>query len=358
MTLICTHIDEFDVREIQDALGVDGRIAEIQQRRAELIATIARKPAEIKSLENQVDELDRQCNASEEALRTWEHISNQSKHGQQVYAPASAVRALGPPPVKKQKRTVRKPIIEGPCDQKPLTEDEIANSLADVQEQNEAQTNKFNEAIEQLDNEKTTLAAMEQEMARSTEEVFRQCVQLRSQWCNKAIRRDFAAGIREVDGQQDDATFDSLMPQRDHDKLARCLHVHTISSTAYKNLWLTPIERREDIKGFASPEDTGIPALQAHAKNMTKATQMMECRAFLTEFTQLLGSIQIYATGSDDEFGRFSQVGAREITDEVRLLEKEIASLKQDVDQNMHELKRSLLSIIRQGTTLKYSGVQ
>lgn len=349
ITFICTGTDAFDIRAVQESLDHDGRIAEIQKRKAELSVTIARKHAAIESLGKKVDELYHQCNASEEALREWNRISTQCKQGHQVYAPAPAPAALCPPPPKRQKLTA----------QESTTEDEIEKRLADVKEQRNGNIDKYNAALDQLGQEETTEATMEQEMARCTDQVYELCVQLRNQWCKKAIRKDFAAGMREEDeeaDQQDDANSDTSKSQRELEDLARGLAVFTISSRAYREQCLTPTERREVVNGFASPEHTEIPALRAHAKSMTKARQIKELEAFLNEVIQILGYIQICVHDTDDDIARSSQIGAQEITDVVTLLENENARLKEKVSKEMLELKNSLLSIVHKFHTCKYSG--
>lgn len=355
VTFICTCTDDFDINEIQDALDFEGRILKRQHREAKLKTAIAAKPAEISTLDNQVEELESQHTIVDQSLQAWKLISHQHKQGQQVYAPAPI--ALGPPR-KRQKLTARKPATGEPCKQKPLTEDEISKKLHDLEEQSAAKIAEHNELLERLQTAETTLAEMEREKADLGTEIKQICVQLRNQYCKDAIRLDFVAGIREQDeeaGQQDDLTFDPSAKQRDYDEVARSLPVFTISSRAYQQLCATDSKLRAEANGFPSLEDTEIPALQTHAKGMTKTIRVLASRAFLTEFTQLLGTLQIFTNSSDSDILQSGEAGAQARTYEVKVLEKEIGNLKQQAKEDSFKLRTALFHLIRQGPNVKSS---
>lgn len=351
MTFICTFADVIEVNEIQDTLDDDDHIKEMQQRKAELVAAIEGKPAEITASEEKLEELNSECNALEGLFQAWEQISQQHEQGQQVYAPAPISTS---PPRKRQRRTLRKKAIEEPHGQEPLTGDEISKKLQDVEEQCGSKIAEYNELTDRIQMAKDSLAKMKRETADLTTEILQFCMQLRNQYCKDAIRLDFAAGIREQDeeaAQEDDTTFDPSTSQRDYNEVARSLPVFAISSTAYQKLRTTDRQLRAEVEGFTSLDDTEIPALQTHAKSMTKTGRIMASKTFLNEFIQLLGTLQIFANISDTDILQSSQGGER--TYEVKVLEKETANLKQRINLTSLELKSALFDVFRQN--IKYS---
>lgn len=355
MTFICTCSDAFEVSEIEDSLDHDGRIQDGQQRKAELSAAIAEKPEEISNLRSQIEEGEAQLNTLEELMQVWERISDQHMQGQQVYAPAPITSGT---PRKRRRRTARARDIEALSDQEPLTGDEISNKVKELDEQCAAKELANDELEDRLRMAESALAKMQQDETNLETEILQLCVQRRNEFCKGAIRLDFAAGIREQDEEaqlQDDPAYDPSVNQRDYDKVARCLPVFTISSKAYQQLRATDKRLRTEIKGFTSLAETEIPAMQAHAKNMTKTGQIMAYKSFLNQLTQLLGTIQIFANNSDSEILQLSQVGEQERTYEVKVLEGEIVNLKRLVKQDVIKLRRGLLEVVTQGLNVKSS---
>lgn len=353
MTFICTCSDAFEVSEVQDQLDSEGFIEECQQRKAELSAAIAEKPTDIRDLEKEREELNLELNRLDELLQAWEHLSDQHKQGQEVFAPAAIASG---PPRKRRRRTARQSNIAALSDQQPLTSDEIFNKLEELEQQQEEKETACDELEDRIQMTKSTLEQMIREEGELSTEILKFCMDRRNEWCKNAIRLDFAAGIREQDEdaqQQDDPAFDPSAHERDYDEVARCLSVFTISSKAYQQLRATDKKLRTEAKGFTIVEETEIPALQTHAKSMTKTCQIMAYKAFLNELIQLLGTLQIFVNNTDSETLQSTQIGEQERTYEVKILEGDIANLKQLVNQDILQLKKDLHDVVYQGPNVK-----
>lgn len=125
------------------------------------------------------------------------------------------------------------------------------------------------------------------------------CIEGRNNYSRGAIQRDFADGIRELDmenAQEEDP--DQFNPEdqiRDYDEVARSLPVFCVSSRAFQKL-SGRLLRDSNVSGFRSADETEIPQLQAHCKKLTEGGRAANCRAFLTNFSQLLTSLSLWAS--------------------------------------------------------------
>ena len=130
---------------------------------------------------------------------------------------------------------------------------------------------------------------------------------------------------------------------RDYDKVGRDLPVFCVSSRAYQKL-CGRLEKDNDVAGFTKKDQTEIPQLQAHCKQLTEKGRLATCRRFLNSLNQLMNSLGLWA--SDDGTGAkmtgqqrdaektFLQ---RKLKELEKALEKAVADTLNDVAETLNE---------------------
>lgn len=81
--------------------------------------------------------------------------------------------------------------------------------------------------------------------------------------------------------QMDEANFDPEQDLRDYAKVAESLPVFCVSSRVYQRLLGRMKKDKINRNGYTCPEDTEVPQLQQHAKQLTEAGRAMTSRIFL-----------------------------------------------------------------------------
>lgn len=117
-----------------------------------------------------------------------------------------------------------------------------------------------------------------------------------------AIRQDFAAGIREIDEEDDSAdteNYDPSVQKRDYDEVASSLEVFCISSKAYQQLQKTIRTGKTIVEGFRTLEDTEIPKLQQHAMMSAKIGQIRSNKVYLNQFSQVMNSLTVWTANNE-----------------------------------------------------------
>lgn len=121
----------------------------------------------------------------------------------------------------------------------------------------------------------------------------------RNQYSKGAIQQDFAQGIRELDqelaAEEDEENFNPDADTRSYEEVARSFPVFCVSSRGYQKLQ-GRLKKDPDIPGFKALEETEIPQLQAHCKQLTVAGRTSNCKRFINNLSQLLNSLSIWAS--------------------------------------------------------------
>lgn len=129
------------------------------------------------------------------------------------------------------------------------------------------------------------------------------CTIARNDYARAEIRRDFAAGIRQLDQdfyQGQDENFNPEIDVRNYEEIERELAVFTVSSRAYQKL-RGRFRREAAVQGFMTLEQTEIPQLQEHCKDLTIGPRDAASRAYWASMCQLLNSMWIWATATETE---------------------------------------------------------
>ncbi|KAL2176798.1 uncharacterized protein P884DRAFT_300219 [Thermothelomyces heterothallicus CBS 202.75] len=366
VTFICSKTDDISVTEAAESLGIEEEISESWSRIQELSDDIRKLKSDMNDLRDERDACNDVIDKIEQTWDKWEALGSELANGATVYPPNS--------PSKKRKRQSRpKGSRKDRCssdidsnfsdtdgsdssdkenqeaqneEREPLTCDEVDAKLASLKnEKKEVRAKKkeieekikaFRERIKQLTTEKEVILA----------EVKAVCIQGRNEYSRKAIKQDFAMGIKELDqenaAEEDEANFDPDVDLRDYDAVAASLPVFCVSSRAYQKL--SGRLQKDDFNGsgFQSPEDTEIPQLQAHAKKLTEAGRTAAAHRFLNSLMQLLNSMTMWA--SDDGTG--SSLTDTEKGKEETRLRKQLRKMEQDLDTMLQQCMASIHELL------------
>ncbi|KAK3687321.1 hypothetical protein B0T22DRAFT_497814 [Podospora appendiculata] len=320
VTFICSKTDDISVTEAAESLDIEDQVGESWTKIRGFENDIQKLKSRQADLRDEKEACDELAEGIDQAFDEWEDLMNKLSEGEIVYAPSDT-------PSKKRKRTskpsgCRKNRVSidsddsdfldsgddasnkensQPADEnrQPLTEDEIERKLATLKaEKKELRDNK-KEVTRQIIEARIEIKQIIAKKDTLLAEVKAICIKGRNEYSRRAIKHDFAMGIKELDqenaAEEDEATFDPEVDIRDYDEVAKTLPVFCVSSRAFQKL--NGRLQRDDFKhdGFRTVDDTEIPQLQAHARKLTEAGRAADSRAFLNDLMQLLNSMKMWA---------------------------------------------------------------
>jgi hypothetical protein len=114
-----------------------------------------------------------------------------------------------------------------------------------------------------------------------------------------------------VAAEEDEENFDPDMESRDYDEVARSLPVFCVSSRGYQKLQ-GRLRKDPTVPGFETIEETEIPQLQAHCKQLTGKGRAANCKRFINNLSQLLNSLAIWASNDGTGANMTPEQRARE----------------------------------------------
>ncbi|KAK3324641.1 hypothetical protein B0T19DRAFT_429037 [Cercophora scortea] len=320
VTFICSKTDDISVTEAAESLDIEDQVGESWTKIRGFENDIKKLKSQQADLRDEKETCDELAESIDQALDVWEELMNKLSEGEVVYAPSDA-------PSKKRKRSSkpsssRKNRVSTDADdsdfldsfsdtsdkensqppdenRQPLTEDDIERKLATLKaEKKELRDNK-KEVTRQITAARIEIKEIIAKKDALLAEVKAICIKGRNEYSRRAIKHDFAMGIKELDqenaAEEDEATFDPEVDIRDYDEVAKTLPVFCVSSRAFQKL--NGRLQRDDFKhdGFRTLEDTEVPQLQAHARKLTEAGRAANSRAFLNDLMQLLNSMKMWA---------------------------------------------------------------
>jgi hypothetical protein len=172
-----------------------------------------------------------------------------------------------------------------------------------------------------------------------------ECIEGRNSYSKGAIQRDFADGIKELDQEtaqeEDEDNFNPDDEKRDYDEVARSLPVICCSSRAYQKM-KGRMQRDNDVPGFRTVEETEIPQLQQHCKQLTEGVRASNCRRFLTDLSQVMGSLTLWA--SDDGTGLIITDAQRR--KDTKFLKSRLATLDEGLDKIVQECLKEMMEAL------------
>jgi len=129
---------------------------------------------------------------------------------------------------------------------------------------------------------------------------------------------------QELAAEEDEENFDPDMDIRDYDEVARSLPVFCVSSRGYQKLQ-GRLKKEPHVPGFQTVEETEIPQLQAHCKELTVAGRTATCKRFMTNLSQLLNSLTLWAS---NDGGSGTNLTLEQRAKEDRFLKRSLANLE------------------------------
>jgi hypothetical protein len=94
--------------------------------------------------------------------------------------------------------------------------------------------------------------------------------------------------------RENDELFDPEQDIRDYKEVAQSLPVFCVSSRAFQKR-CGRLQKDDEIQGFENLEDTEMPQLQHHTKQLTEAGRASNCKKFLEDFIHILHSLNLWS---------------------------------------------------------------
>ncbi|KAK4033768.1 hypothetical protein C8A01DRAFT_19341 [Parachaetomium inaequale] len=367
VTFICSKTDDISVTEASESLGIEEEISESWSRIQELSDDIRRLKSDMADLRDERDACNDLIDKIEQTWDKWESLGSKLADGATVYAPPNSLskkRKRQSQPKGSRKNRTSSDLGSDASDsdgsdssdkenqesqdepREPLTEDQIDTKLASLKVEKKEVREKKKEIDEKVKALRDEVKGLVSEKEIILAEVKAVCIQGRNEYSRKAIKQDFAMGIKELDqenaAEEDEANFDPEVDLRDYDAVAASLPVFCVSSRAFQKL--SGRLQKDDFHGggFQSVDDTEIPQLQSHAKKLTEAGRAASSRRFLNSLMQLLNSMTMWA--SDDGTG--SNLSDAEKSKEDVRLRKQLQTMEQDLETALKECMTAVKEVM------------
>ena len=325
-------------------------------------------------------------NDADDAIDVWEALQNDLEDGKKIYAPSdkSKRRKRSSTPKQSRKRSKSKCsnndgndnfIVDDDEDEDddddgseagngsesssemadPLTMSIIEGKLTELKENNKKARKERVDLGGKVNTTNQKLESLERNQCEIEARMSAICIQGRNKYSKGAIQQDFAAGIKELDMEnaQEDENFNPEANNlRDYDEVARSLPVFCVSSRAAQKL-AGRLQRDSDVPGFRSEEETEIPQLCQHCKLLTEAGRASNCRQFLTNLSQLLTSLGIWASND----GTGLNLSDSQMAVETQFLKNRLAVLDRSLDNAVHECLKEMNQALAENIFENYGHV-
>ena len=367
VTFICSKTDDINITEASEIVDATEQIDqwwdEIDKLEAEK-RELTTKDTELKESRALYAEV---FSEQDELVDRWEDLLEKAEDGEEAFAPQEnskkRKRAMGTQTPKKRPNLAhsdsspieidRESDVESEASQgevqtekgDPLTIDEIKASLTEAKEA-KAEARKQKVALgRQIDELRKQIKEIDENIQERQSDIAAQCILGRNQYSKGAIQQDFATGIKELDQEnaieEDEENFNPDEDLRDYDEVARSLPVYCVSSKAYQKM-CGRMKKDAMPNGFKTKEETEIPQLKNHCKQLTEASRISNCRGFLNNLNQLLNSLVIWS--SNDSTG-VKLTDAQHLA-ESNWLNKKLKELERHFDtavcEGIHDIKNTL----------------
>ena len=354
ITFICSKTDDISKLEATDSLQlgdqmdkIEDRLTALRRERSDVTARIKEAKGKKADHESAIDDID-------DKLEVYDQLKDRIEDGETVFAPKEKsqkrkrANKASSPARKKRRGSLSDDEIEiissdedldessgGSQEQTgpPLTQTQIEQKLDELKALKKDARREKGSLEEQIRDCSKRVKKIESEKAELDDKANQMVVAGRNEYSRSAIRQDFAAGVRELDQEnleeEDPDNFNPDEEVRDYDEVARSLPVFCVSSRAYQKL-SQRMQKDNDVAGFTEKEQTEIPQLQAHCKQLTEKGRGASCRRFLNSLSRLVSSLALWA--SDDGTG--PKLNAQQYGSEERYLTRRL----QDLDKALQRI--------------------
>ncbi|KAH7416967.1 Dynamin family-domain-containing protein [Cadophora sp. MPI-SDFR-AT-0126] len=399
ITFICSKTDDISITEASDSLGLEDQMAEDWDKLDAIEKALRQHRQNVKDLKESKGVFTELINDAEEALEVWEKLKEQLEDGQTVYDPSKKrKRAAEPKKSRKKAKKAKKSrsssddededdfIVDdesesGNDDESenedeeddtesraesdsesvsdkgdPLTAEEIDAKIAQLKEDKKRARRERVETDDKIKTANQEIKALDKAREKIDIAMSAICIAGRNEYSKGAIQRDFADGIRELDmesaQEEDPDQFNPEDDLRDYDEVARSLPVFCVSSRAYQKIQ-GRLQRDKAVPGFRTAEETEIPQLQAHCKKLTEAGRASNCRNFLTNLSQLLNSLGLWASND----GTGLNLTDAQLAAETRFLKLRLQKLEESLENMVRECLQDMNNTLAENIFEQYGNL-
>lgn len=353
VTFICSKTDDISVMEATDSLGLEDEFEKYEERLDKLNSEIKTSKRDLRDLKQEKQDITDEVEVAMEQVDEYETLKEDIEDGKTVFKPTSSVgskrkrvdesssrekkrRSSGDDSQAESGSTSDSDFDgsnEGHGDgndkdefQAPLTLEDVTAEIDRLKKLRREGRDKKLKIDEKMKPLQSRINELQHQVAEIDIEKRSACISGRNRYSQQAIKTDYASGIRELDEEiaeeEDAANFNPDEERRDYEEVARNLPVFCVSSRAYHKLQ-GRFRQESHVPGFKIGEDTQIPQLQQHCRDLTIKGRTNTCHNFLSTLSQLLNSLSLWAAND----GTGSNVSADMRSREERNLQQEIAKL-------------------------------
>ncbi|KAG4443740.1 hypothetical protein IFR05_000829 [Cadophora sp. M221] len=358
ITFICSKTDDISITEASDSLGLEDQMSEDWDKIDAIEKELKGHKQEVKDLKESKGVFTELINDAEEGIERWEKLKDQLDDGETVYDPSKKRKRSAE--LKKSRKKAKKSRSSsddenddededeeeekdvnseaesdsGSVSDKgdPLTAEDIDAKIAQLKDDKKRARRERIETNDKVKEVSQKIKALEKTREKIDTAMSAICIAGRNNYSKGAIQRDFADGIRELDmesaQEEDPDHFNPEDDLRDYDEVARSLPVFCVSSRAYQKMQ-GRLQRDKAVPGFRTAEETEIPQLQAHCKKLTEAGRASNCRNYLTNLSQLLNSLGLWAFND----GTGLNLTDVQLAAETKFLKLRLQKLEQSLDK-------------------------
>ncbi|CZT47980.1 uncharacterized protein RSE6_08614 [Rhynchosporium secalis] len=373
ITFICSKTDDISITEASDSLGLEEEMCEDWETIDTIDKELRAHRQNIKDLKESKGVSSELINDAEESLEQWEKLKERLDDGETVYQPSKKRKRSAE--LKNKSRKKAKKARSGSDDDDdddfivddeeneedeedgtsqvdsdpeslsdegdPLTMEDIDAKLNQLKEDKKRARRERIEMDEKLKDVNREVKALEAAREKIETKISAVCIAGRNEYSKGAIQRDFAEGIRELDMEsaqdEDPDQFDPENDLRNYDEVANSLPVFCVSSRAYQKIQ-GRLQRDKPVPGYRTAEETEIPQLQAHCKKLTEAGRAANCRIYLTNLSQLLNSLGLWASND----GTGLNLTDVQLAAETRFLKLRLQKLEQGLDKAVKDCLKDM----------------
>lgn len=321
VTFICSKTDDISITEAIDSLGLDDEVADLEEKERAYKKDIERIENKIADLKESQDVYKAAGVEADTDIEAWEDLLTELDDGKTVFPPIPKSNKRKKGISNKQRRKKRHMSDDDSDDdetdsddddedvneddedvrapQEPLTESKIKERLKELRETKKNARRESMQIKRSIDDLKPQIREIEEKIEDIKAKISRRCIAGRNEYSKTAIQQDFAAGIKELDqendAEEDEDNFNPEVDKRDYEQVGKSLPVFCVSSRAYQQM-RGRLRKDDTVPGFLTPEETEMPQLQAHCKKLTEAGRVQTCRTFLLTFCQLLTALDLWAS--------------------------------------------------------------
>ncbi|MCJ1384792.1 hypothetical protein MMC17_007910 [Xylographa soralifera] len=376
VTFICSKTDDISLTEASDSLGLD----EENGPAWEEMDRYARKQKELKKKLEALGETKTAYGETvadvDEQLELWEDLEAKIKDGNTVYPPNRDKKRKKTGAEGSRKKARRSSndddddfIDDGEDDAEvnedveedeatsspnpPLTEEQITSKISELRTTKKEGRRQRTELDQKMKAIRTEIAAAKEAEKKIESQISKVCIEGRNAYSKGAIQQDFAAGMKELDqeiaAEDDEENFNPDADIRDYDEVARSLPVFCVSSRGYQKLQ-GRLKKDPAVPGFQSLEQTEIPQLQAHCKQLTVAGRTTACKRFMTNLSQLLNSMNLWASND----GTGANLTPEQRAKEAKFLQKSLENLESGLEKIISTVVKDLKNELADNIYDKY----